>query len=162
MDRAIAFRGRLISGGGCSFRAQITADYGQEVQHFALECEADEDGQISFSVIEPSTVEGITGVVQGDEGTITYDGLQLVFPLMVYGQISPVSAPALLASSWVKEFILSAGMDGNIYRASYEKKINDKVILIDTYFEKDIPISADLCYNGYTVMHMNITNFSFR
>ena len=59
-------------------------------------------------------------------------------------------------------FILSAGMDGNIYRASYEKKINDKVILIDTYFEKDIPISADLCYNGYTVMHMNITNFSFR
>jgi hypothetical protein len=68
-----------------------------------LECEADEDGQISFSVIEPSTVEGITGVVQGDEGTITYDGLQLVFPLMVYGQISPVSAPALLVSSWLKE-----------------------------------------------------------
>ena len=162
MERAIAFRGKLISGGGCSFRAQITADYGQEVQHFTLECEADGEGRITFSVSEPSTVEGITGVMEGEEGTITYDGLQLAFPLMVYGQISPVSAPALLVSSWLKEFILSAGMDENTYRATYEKKINEKVLLIDTYFEKDIPISAELCYNGYKVVHMNITNFSFR
>ncbi len=161
MAQAIAFRSELIARGGCSFCAEITADYGQEVQHFTLECDVDGEGRVSFCVKEPDTIEGITGKTEGEKGSVTYDGLQLAFPLMVYDQISPVSAPALVAECWIKEFILSAGLSDAIYRVSYEKKIYGNDLLIDTYFEKDIPISAELCYNGYRIVNISITHFSF-
>ncbi len=161
MEQALSFRTQLIARGGCSFRAQIIADYGQEVQHFTLACDVDGEGQAAFTVKEPETIEGITGQMEGEKGSITYDGLQLAFPLMVRDQISPVSAPALVAECWIREFILSAGLSDGIYRVSYEKKINGNDLLIDTYFEKDIPISAELCYNGYRIITINITEFSF-
>lgn len=161
LARGVTFRNQLISAGGCSFRALITADYGQEVQTFTLDCDADGEGMVSFCVVEPETIRDITGMVRGDEGTVTYDGLQLAFPLMVYDQISPVSAPALTVSCWLREFILSAGAFNQEYRVTYEKKIQEKVLLIDTYFEKDIPISAELCYNGYRIIHIQFTDFLF-
>ena len=159
--QAISFRGELISRGGCSFLAKITADYGEDVQQFSLNCEADRDGRVSFSVTEPESIGGISGSIEGEDGLITYDGLQLAFPLLVSEQISPVSAPALTMKCWIGEYILSAGMSDGIYRVSYEKKINGKDLLIDTYFEKDIPISAELCYNGYRIIRIEIMNFSF-
>ena len=97
-----------------------------------------------------------------EEGTVTYEGLQLAFPLMVYDRISPVSAPALVVGCWLREFMLSAGFSDGIYRVTYEKKIQEKDLLIDTYFEKDIPISAELCYNGYRIINLKISDFSFR
>ena len=161
LSQAITFRGQLITAGGCSFRAKITADYGQEVQQFTLVCDGDGEGKVSFCVTEPDTIAEITGQMEGEEGTVTYDGLQLAFPLLVNDRLSPVSAPALAVSCWMKEFILSAGRSEELYRVTYEKKIKEKDLLIDTYFEKDIPISAELCYNGYRVIHMEILDFAF-
>ncbi len=161
LTQAIAFRGQLISAGGCSFCAEITADYEQEVQTFTLECDANEEGEITFRVLAPDSIADISGHMEGGEGKVTYDGLQLAFPLLVYDRISPVSAPALVVTCWLKEFILSAGSSQENYRVTYEKKIQEKVLLIDTYFEKDIPISAELCYNGYRIINMKITEFSY-
>ena len=162
LERGITFRSELVASGGCRFRAHITADYGQEVQNFTLDCESDGDGIVTFCVVEPETISDITGTMEGEKGIVTYDGLQLVYPLLVYERLSPVSAPALIVRCWLKEFILSAGYDGTLYRITYEKKIQEKDLLIDTYFEKDIPISAELCYNGYRILNVQITDFSFR
>ena len=161
MTKGIAFRSRIISSGGCGFRVRITADYGQEVREFTLDCDSDGEGNVSFCVVEPDSIADITGVINGDEGTVTYDGLQLAFPLFVNDQISPVSASGLVLDCWLNEYILSAGMTDQIYRVTYEKKIQEKALLIDTYFEKDIPISAELCYNGYRIMNLMISEFSF-
>ena len=161
LAQGIAFRSELISRGGCSFHAQITVDYGQEIQCFAVECESDGDGEVTFCVKEPDTIEGITGKMDGQEGTVTYDGLQLAFPLLANDRISPVSAPALMVECWLREYILSAGETEGICRVSYEKKINEKDLLIDTYFENHIPISAELCYNGYRIVNIKITDFTF-
>ena len=161
LEQGIVFRSRLVSAGGCCFQAKITVDYGLEVQNFTLDCDADSEGNVSFSVVEPETIADITGQMRGQEGTVTYDGLQLAFPMLVYGKLSPVSAPALLAKCWLNEYILSAGLTQDGYRITYEKKIREKDLLIDTYFENDIPISAELCYNGYRIIDIQITEFSF-
>ena len=161
LEGAIAFRTKLISEGGCSFRAQITADYGKESQSFTLDCQGYSEGSLQFTVLEPETIADITGEILPEGGRVTYDGLQLAFPLLASGQISPVSAPGYVLTCWLKEFILSAGMSDGIYRVSYEKKINEKVLLIDTYFEKDIPIFAELCYNGFRILSIKITEFVF-
>ncbi len=162
MSRGIDFRSRLVSAGGCTFRAEIVADYGQEVQNFTLDCQADGEGKISFCVVAPETIADITGVMEGEEGTVTYDGLQLAFPLMAYDRLSPVSAPAIVVDCWLREYMLSAGISHEVYRVTFEKKIREKVLLIDTYFEKDIPISAELCYNGNRIINLKISDFAFR
>ena len=161
LSRGIQFRSELLSAGGCSFRGEITADYGEEVSSFTLDCVADHEGNVTFCVVSPETISGITGVIDGNEGKVTYDGLQLAFPLLVYDRISPVAAPGIIVECWLKEFILSAGISQYIYRATYEKKIHGNALLIDTYFEKDIPISVELCYNGNRIIEMKITDFSY-
>ncbi len=161
LSQAVSFRGKLVSSGGCSFRAEITADYGDYVHCFTVDCDADVDGTVQFTVLEPETITGISGKLTEDGGCITYDGLQLAFELLASDQISPVSAPGYMANCWLKEYILSAGQEDRIYRVTYEKKINGKDLLLDTCFENDIPISADLCYNGYRILHLKISDFAF-
>ncbi len=160
LSQAITFRGQILSAGGCSFCAEITADYGQEVHTFKLACDSDADGKVTFRVMEPDSIAEITGHMEGEEGAVTYDGLQLAFPLFVYDRVSPVAAPAIVVNCWLKAFILSAGASDGEYRVTYEKKIDEKVLLIDTYFEKNIPISADVCYNGSRIISLKISEFS--
>ena len=41
MDQALQFRAALLAAKGCSFSAKITADYGEKVYTFGMDCEAD-------------------------------------------------------------------------------------------------------------------------
>lgn len=162
MSDAITFRGKLLSAGGCSFTAQILADYGDTVHSFTVDCEGDAEGNLSLRVTAPETIAGIEAKLSEDGGEITYEGLALGFGLLAGEQISPAAAPGLALGCWCREFILSAGREAERYRASYEKKISNKVLLIDTYFENGIPISAELCYNDSRIISMQISQFRFR
>jgi hypothetical protein len=159
LSEALRFRGKLLSSDGCSFRAKILADYGEGVQIFTVDCITDREGQLDLTLREPETLADITAQIRGDSGKITFDGLSLGFPLLAEGLISPVAAPGILVNCWLQEFILSAGTEAERYRASYEKKISNKTLLLDTYFENGIPISADLCYNDSRIVSMEISDF---
>ena len=74
---AIAFRASLVQAGGCSFRAELTADYGDYVVPFALDCETEVNGPTHFTVAAPETLAGITAAVDETGGTVTYDGLMM-------------------------------------------------------------------------------------
>ena len=43
------------------FRAELTADYGDHVVPFALDCETEVNGPTHFTVAAPETLAGITG-----------------------------------------------------------------------------------------------------
>ncbi len=161
LSRANVFRSELLSHESCSFVAKIQADSGQEIHDFTLSCIGDAQGGITLQVLEPETIAGICATVDGSSGKLSYEGLSLGFPLMAQGQISPVSAPAVLLECWRECFILSAGEQESLYRASYEKKMLNDVLLVDTYFENGIPISADLWYNKSKILHMDILDFSY-
>ena len=45
LDRAMELRSRLLDASECSFRAEITADYGDKVHSFAMENAAHAFGQ---------------------------------------------------------------------------------------------------------------------
>ena len=68
---AIAFRASLVQAGGCSFRAELTADYGDYVVPFALDCETEVNGPTHFTVAAPETLAGITAAVDETGGTVT-------------------------------------------------------------------------------------------
>ena len=59
-DKAMTLRDQLLKSSGCTFDTVITADYGDSLYTFAMQCKVDELGVLSFAVTEPETISGIT------------------------------------------------------------------------------------------------------
>ena len=107
LDRAVALRNRILRANGCNFTAIVTADYGEHIYVFKMDCEADRDGNLTFSVKEPATIAGITGKITGTGGAITFDDKVLAFQTIADGLVTPVTAPWLvmktLRSGYLKD-----------------------------------------------------------
>jgi len=65
-SNVLQIREQLLRSKGCVFDADITADYGQLVYNFTLHCTADQAGAVSFEVLLPHTIAGITGMVSAE------------------------------------------------------------------------------------------------
>ena len=95
LNRAMALRTQILQK-TASFDAEITADYGDRLHTFAMTCQADTQGNLSFKVTQPQSISGITGTVSTDGGKLTFEDHALAFGLMADGLISPVSGPWVL------------------------------------------------------------------
>ena len=158
MASAMAFRTELVQSGGCTFTAQVTADFGDSVREFAMDCCSDEKGNVSFTLKEPETLEGITGSVTDAGGKITYDGMSAEFGLLADEKVIPAAAPAIAASCWAGEYISCTGMEDELCRVTCEKGFEKKLI-VDTWFQNQVPICCEMCYNGTEILKMEITDF---
>lgn len=157
---AIAFRAELVQAGGCSFQAEITADFGDTVQSFSMDCSSDSEGRTELTVTAPETIAGITATVSDSGGTITYDGMAVDFGLLANGNVIPAAAPALVTACWTGEYIASGGDEDGRYRATYEKNFDEKRLLVDTWFENGVPICAEICYNQQRILKLTISDFT--
>jgi len=160
LSPAIDFRAEVVQNGGCSFVAQVEADFGQTVQMFTLQCQTNENDELRFSVLAPETLAGISATVTEGGGTITYDGMAMDFGLLANGNVIPAAAPAIVSSCWTNAYIASAGNENSLYRATYEKNYDEKKLIVETWFEKGLPISAEICYNNERVIKITISDFS--
>lgn len=163
MDQALSFRTKLQGASGCSFRSQISADYGDEVYTFTLSCTADGEGNLSFQVVTPETLSGISGSIHKDTGKVTFDGTQLAFGPLADGQLGPVSAPYVLLRSWRTGYITACGPDGTDLRMTVEASFEENPITADTWLdgEKGVPIFGEICYNGQRILTVTITDFEY-
>lgn len=157
---AVEFRAALVQAGSCSFRAEIEADLGESVESFTVDCTAKPDGTTELTLVEPETLAGITAAVSERGGKITYDGMAVDFGLLANGMVIPAAAPALAVCCWGTEYIASAGEDGEAYRVTYEKDYDEKMLLVDTWYKNEVPISAEVCYNQERILRMTISEFS--
>lgn len=160
LEPAIEFRAALLQAGGCSFHAEIKADFGDRVEIFAADCEFSTDGTAHLTLTEPETLAGITAAVADRGGTITYDGMSVDFGLLANGKVIPAAAPALAALCWCGEYISAAGREEDVYRVTYEKDFDEKRLQIDTYFKNDLPFSAEVCYNNQRILKLEISDYS--
>lgn len=158
LSPAIAFRAELVQTGGCAFQADITADYGDSVQNFSMSCDAAKEVRLTLTA--PETIAGITATVEKNSGKLTYDGMALEFGLLANGNVAPAAAPALLYYAWTESYIAAAGEENGLYRVTYEKDYEEKMLIIDTWFKNGIPISAELCYNNERILKVLISDFS--
>lgn len=163
MSQALEFRARLQGAGGCAFVGEITADYGDEVYAFTAACTTEEDGSLAFCVTEPETIAGITGTVDGQGGTLTFDGAALAFDLLADGKVSPATAPYVMAESWRTGYITSAGADGAGLRMTVDTSFEENPLTVDTWLdaEKKIPVFAEVCYNGQRILTVTISEFQY-
>ena len=106
METALQLRNQLLQCERCTFQADITADYGEQLHRFVADCHADSDGNIYFTVMEPETIAGITGEIHASGGRLTFDDTALGFPLLFisfsYNQfIKLVSSKSLALARFV-------------------------------------------------------------
>lgn len=164
LQSAIDFRADYLGAASCSYTAEVTADYGETIYAFTMDCISKPDGTTELTVTEPESIAGITAQVTGDNGEITFDGMSLDFGTLAEGNVIPVAAPAVTADCWREAYIASAGREDGKYRVSYERGYEHETLQVDTWFstEKNIPIYAEICYNDICVLKVTITGFQFR
>ena len=162
LQRGMALRSKLLAAQGCSFDAEITADYGDKLHSFAMHCEADSNGNLSFTVTEPETVDGITGTVSTEGGKLTFGDTALHFELLADEQLSPVSAPWILLKTLRSGYLTSACMEGDNLRLTMDDTYEEDALHLDIWMDaQHLPIRADILYDGKRILSLEVENFAF-
>ena len=160
MNRAVDLRSRLLTAPGCSFQAEITADYGDSLQQFTVDCRGDGQGNLDFQVQEPETIRGITGRISQAGGRLTFDETALQFDLLTDQQLSPVSAPWVFLSTLRGGYLTGAGMEGELLRLQARDSYREGALLLDIWLDgSDSPVRAEILWNGWKVLTLQISGF---
>lgn len=161
LDRMMAFRASLLSSSGCRFDAVVTADYQTELYQFTMDCRCDELGNVYFTVIEPQSINGISGDISNQGGKLTFNNDQgLAFELMADGEITPVSAPWLLTKTLRGGNVTSCADEGDLMRVSIDDTYEEDSLKIDIWFsDDDRPINADILWSNRRILSLEVRNF---
>ena len=161
-DRAVALRSKLQAAQGCSFDASVTADYGDKTYTFAMGCRVDAHGNLSFTVKEPESIAGISGVIDNSGGKLTFDDHMLAFPMLADGQVSPVSGPWILMKTLRSGYLTSCGMEAGYVRVAIDDSYADDALHLDIWLdEKDLPKRGEILWKGRRILSLDIENFVF-
>jgi hypothetical protein len=147
---------------GCSFTAEITADFGDTTCEFSAECRYSPDGTTEVTILAPETISGISATVADDGATLEFDGLLLDLGTLAGGHVAPLTAPAILAQCWAGEYISTVGAEGDDCLVTYLRGYDNDELTVLTRLsgESGVPISGEVAYQGSTVLFVTITDFS--
>lgn len=157
MDAALSLRSAILQAERCTFTANITADYGDMVYNFSLDCTVDGDGNVSFVVTAPETIAGITGKITADGGNLTFDDTVLYIPMLTDDQITPVSCPWILMKTLRSGYITSCA-DG---RVTIDDSYADDALTLDISLGSDgMPASADIFWKNRRILTIEVVSFT--
>lgn len=162
IERGLVLRKKLLNSNGCSFDAVITADYGEKVYTFSMRCQADKNGDLSFSVTEPDSISGITGGIRNTGGELTFDGKVLAFEMLADGQITPVSSPWLFVKTLQSGYFSSCGTwDGGLV-LGIDDSYKENALHLDIWLDSDdLPVRSEILWQGRRVVSLEVRNFSY-
>lgn len=159
--QAIEIRKTLQTAKGCSFDSRITADYGDSVCVFDLNCIFDNAGNLTFTALQPDTISGITGTVSNEGGHLTFDDNLLLFDLLLDEQLTPVCAPWLLYKTLIGGVIkgVDNDVDGNC--VIYADVFSGETFDLYAWFQADgKPESCEIVWLGRRILTIEISNFT--
>jgi len=161
LERGLVLRDRLLSS-RCAFSVNITADYGDSVHIFSMDCQADENGDMLFTVTEPDTISGITGTISKDGGKLTFDEALLQFDLLTDDLISPVSAPWILIKTLRGGYIRSAGMEDEMLRLTIDDSYEEDALMLDIWLDSENnPVRGEILCDGRRILTLDVSGFVF-
>ena len=163
LQRPMQLRERILKANRCSFDAEITADYGEKLHTFKLSCNLDSNGNIQFTVTDPASITGITGIINASGGALTFDDQVLSFPPLADGQVSPVCSPWLFWNTLCSGYIASCGKDGDYLRVMIDDSYEENPIQLDYWLnDSDVPIRSEILYKGKRILSMDVKNFTLQ
>ena len=161
IERGMALRSKLLQASSCTFDAEITADYGDKVYTFAMSCQGDPKGNLTFTVTAPETIAGITGKISSEGGRLTFDDTALQFDLMADEQVTPVSGPWIFLKTLRSGYLTSACTEEEQLRLSIDDSYEEDALTVDIWLdEQDTPIRSETLYDGRRILTLKIENFT--
>lgn len=153
-------RSKLLQSSECTFDTEITADYGDKLLTYAMRCQADAQGNIAFSIIEPNSIADISGKLSGDGGKFTFDDTALCFEFLADGQLAPISAPWVLLKALRSGYIVSSCKEGEEIQLSVDDTYGPDTLRLDFCLNSEyLPVRADILYGGRRILSVAVTNF---
>lgn len=160
IERGMALRSKLLNAVGCSFDAEITADYGDKLHTFAMTCRGNEKGDLNFTVTGPETIAGITGCISREAGKLTFEDTALYFEMLVDGQVTPISAPWILLKTLRGGCLTSACEEDGLLRLSMDDSYEEDALHLDIWLnEADQPVRGEILYKERRILSLSVTNF---
>ena len=161
IQQALDFRTALLETESCSFRAAVTADYGDRFYQFTLNSHTDTQNT-ELEVVEPEAIAGIRATVDTTGTTVSFDDAVLEFGKLANGFVSPVTVPWLLVQCWRQSYIDCSGPDGELERVTYLHGYEDGQLAIDTWLDSSgVPVRAEIFYEGRRCITVEITDFRY-
>ena len=161
VDRAIALRNRILREDGCSFTATVTADYGEQIYVFVMDCKTDGEGNLTFTVAEPVTIAGITGKISGTGGAITFDDKVLAFQTIADGLVTPVTAPWLFMKTLRSGYLKDAAKTEQGFEMSIDDSYAEESLQLRIRTAGELPTNAEIFWQGRRILTIVVENFSF-
>ncbi len=141
----------------------MTADYGEEVYKFTMQCSQDAEGNFTFTVTQPDTISGISGTISDQDGHLTFDDQILLFETICEGQITPVTAPWLVIHTLRSGYLAACGKDGENLKLSIDDSYRDDALHLDIWADSmSVPIRGEILWKERRVLTVDIRNFEFQ
>ena len=160
LGRAVTLRNSILDSNGCSFRTTVTADYGEQIYVFKMDCKTGRTGDLTFTVVEPATIAGITGKISGSGGEIIFDDKVLAFQTIADGLVTPVSAPWLFVKTLRSGYLKSVAETDYGYEISIDDSYAEESLQLQIQVAAEVPTSAEIFWKGRRILTLSVENFS--
>ncbi len=162
LERALSLRSKLQDSSGCSFHTVVTADYGEKVYMFTMECQTDQEGNLFFTVTEPASIAGITGNIDNDGGAITFNDTVLAFQTIADDQVTPVTAPWLLIKTLRSGYLKGCTETDSGYQISIDDSYEENALHLNIWTDRNLhPVSGEIFWQGRRVLTIAVEEFAF-
>lgn len=159
-DRAMSLRTDLLNANGCSFNATVSAEFSDKTYTFALFCQSDKDGNLTFEVLQPSYISGIKGSISSAAGKLVFDDTALTFPLQTEGVISPISGPWVLLQALSGGYVHHCGQEEEYLRLTVDDSYEEDALRLDVWINsKNQPVQADIYENNRRILTLSISDY---
>ena len=160
VEKGMTLRTKLLEGKGCAFSAAVTADYGDYLHTFVMLCTADPSGAVQFTVTAPESISGITGAVNGEGGKLTFDEEVLLFSPLADGQLAPVTAPWVIVKALRSGYLVSCGETGQGSILTVDDSYAEDALRLEIRLDdRDLPVSAEIYWQGRRILSVRIEHF---
>jgi len=161
IDRALKLRNEIENSNGCAFNTTVTADYGEKVYIFSMNCQTDKDGNFTFTVTKPDTIAGITGKISSAGGALTFEDQVLAFQTMADGLVTPVTAPWILMKTLKSGYIKGCSDADDGFEISADDSYADGALHLQIVVKENLPVSGEIFWNGRRVLTMTVEEFRY-
>lgn len=159
MEKALSFRESLTASNGCTFCVDITADYVDVSYTFTLDCRVDSDGKLTFEVVSPDSIQGISGSISATEGKLTFDDKVLLFSMLADGEITPVSAPWFFINALTKGYIKGCSVSDDGMLLYINDSYSENAMEVNVLIQDNVPTNVEIVWDNRRVIGMAVENF---
>ena len=161
LDKAMLLRERIIAAEACTFDANITADYADEIYAFGMHCSVDTNGDVHFLVTDPDVISGIEGVLTGENGSLTFDNQILAFEMLADGQLTPVSGPWIMIRGIRNGYVHCGNKEDNGYYLQIDDSFKGSPVTIELWLDESyLPTGCEIIWEGRRLLSITVSNFT--